>query len=291
MLNNFGEVVNNASLANYNTYGINSSAKYLIKPDSIDNLINLLEYLKKNNIKYMLLGGGSNIILPDSCFDGAIINLSLLDDIHIDNEVVTAGCGVSLSKLAMTCINNGLKGLEYLALIPGTLGGALYGNAGVKEATIYDNLISIDVIRNNELITLAKEDIEIGYRYTSFKSNNDILVKAKFKLCKGIVEELREIVKENRIKRMGSQPLEYKNAGSVFKNPEGDYAGRLIESLGLKGYAVNDAEVSLKHANFIINKGNATSKDIRMLIEKIKEMVYKAYKIELVLEQIVIDWD
>jgi len=191
----------------------------------------------------------------------------------------------------MECINNNLKGLEYLALIPGTLGGALYGNAGVKDHEIYDNLVSIEVIRNNELIILKKEDIDIKYRYTSFKENNDILVRATFKLEKGNIDELKDIVKENRLKRLETQPLEFKNAGSVFKNPEGDAAGRLIDSLGLKGYNVGNAEISTKHANFIINKGSATGKEIRELINIIKEKVYEKYHIKLELEQIIVDWD
>lgn len=291
MLNKFGEVFEKASLLNYNTYGINTSCDYLVKPNTIDSLTKLLEYLKSNSIKYYLLGGGSNVILPDSKFNGVIISLELLNKVEINEKEVVAECGVSLAKLAIDTVNRSLSGLEYLALIPGTLGGALYGNAGVKDHTIYDHLVSIEVIRNNKLIKLLKSDIEISYRHTSFKKNNDILVRATFKLNDGDTEKLKEIVKENRIKRQNTQPLEYKNAGSVFKNPEGDFAGRLIEAVGLKGYSVGDAEVSTKHANFIINKGNATGKDIRELIKLIQDKVYKEFKIELKLEQIIIDWD
>lgn len=291
MLNKFGIVEENADLTNYNTYGIKTSCKYLVKPDSINHLIELIYYLNSNDLRYLLLGGGSNIILPDTPFNGVVINLELLNNIEFDGNKVVVESGINLSKFIMECINKGLEGLEYLALIPGTLGGALYGNAGVKDATIYDNLVSIDVIRDNKLITLLKEDINISYRHTAFKNSKDIIVRASFLLKEGNTELLKEIVKENRIKRLNSQPLEYKNAGSVFKNPAGDYAGRLIESLGLKGYSVGDAEISNKHANFIINKGNATSKDIKELIKIIQEKVYSEYKIELLLEQVVIDWN
>ncbi|MBE6157011.1 MAG: UDP-N-acetylmuramate dehydrogenase [Firmicutes bacterium] len=291
MLNKFGKVIENASLINYNTYGISTSCNYLIKPDNIDNLISLIEYLNNNDVKYYLLGCGSNVILPDNHFNGVIISLELLNNIKFDGNLVIAECGVSLGVLVANCINKSLEGLEYLALIPGTLGGALYGNAGVKDYTIYDNLISVEVVRDNKLVKLLKDDIGIGYRHSSFKDNNDILVRAIFELKKGNINDLKDIVKENRLKRQNSQPLEFKNAGSVFKNPEGDYAGRLIESVGLKGYSVGDAEVSTKHANFIINKGHATGSDIRKLIQIIKEKVYNEYKIDLVLEQIIIDWD
>jgi len=290
-MNKYGDVIENASLINYNTYGINATCKYLVKPNSIENLIELLKYLKDNELKYYILGKGSNVILPDNLFDGVIISLEKLNKLIIDNEVVIAECGIVLGTFIMECINNNLKGLEYLALIPGTLGGALYGNAGVKDHEIYDNLVSIEVIRNNELIILKKEDIDIKYRYTSFKENNDILVRATFKLEKGNIDELKDIVKENRLKRLETQPLEFKNAGSVFKNPEGDAAGRLIDSLGLKGYNVGNAEISTKHANFIINKGSATGKEIRELINIIKEKVYEKYHIKLELEQIIVDWD
>jgi len=290
-MNRFGEVIKKASLESYNTYGIKTTCEYLIKPDSIDNLILLLEYLKTNNIKYYILGKGSNVILSDNHFKGVIISLENLNNIEINDNIVTVDSGVILSKFILECINNGLSGLEYLALIPGTLGGALYGNAGVKEYEIYDNLISVEVIRDNELIKLNKEDINISYRYTSFKDNNDIIVRATFKLNEGNIEDLKEVVKNNRLKRLETQPLEYKNAGSVFRNPEGDYAGRLIESLGLKGYRVGGAEISQKHANFIVNVGNATGSDIRNLISFIKEKVYEEYKIKLELEQIIIDWD
>ena len=291
MLNKFGVVIENADLTNYNTYGIKTSTKYLVKPDSSNHLLELLEYLNTNNMKYLILGKGSNVILPDTSFNGVIISLELLCNIEFNDNLVKVESGVILSTFVMECINKGLKGLEYLALIPGTLGGALYGNAGVKESTIYDNLIDITIIRDNKLVTLLKNEVEIGYRYTEFKNKKDVIVNATFKLDNGDTDGLMEIVKANRVKRLNSQPLEYKNAGSVFKNPDGDFAGRLIESLNLKGFSVGDAEISQKHANFIINKGNATSEDIKELINLTKDKVYREYKIELLLEQIIIDWD
>lgn len=291
ILNKFGDLIKDANLTNYNTYGINTSAKYLIKPKKVDDLKKLINYLNKENIKYYVLGGGSNIILPDNKFDGVVISLENLNNISFNGETVEAEAGINLNKFIMECINNSLGGLEYLALIPGTLGGALYGNAGVKDHIIYDYLESITILRNNEIITLQKEEIKYRYRYTMFKENNDIILGAIFNLYKEDAEKMKEIVKENRIKRVNSQPLEYKNAGSVFKNPEGDYAGRMIESIGLKGYTIGGAQVSKKHANFIINIGNATSDDIKKLIKYIQEAVYEEYKVNLELEQIIVEWE
>lgn len=290
-LNNFGEVLEHASLKNYNSYGIDSSCRYLVKVFSIQSLIELLNYLKENSIKYYVLGKGSNVILPDDEFSGVIISLEQLNNVSINGNIVESEAGIILGLLVKKVINNNLQGLESLALIPGTLGGALYGNAGVKDHTIYDFLETVTVIRNGELLELKKEDIDISYRNTMFKKTKDIIVKARFKLEDGSKIEMEQTVKNDREKRMNSQPLEYKNAGSVFKNPEGNYAGKLIEQLNLKGYKIGGAEVSLKHANFIINKDNATSEDIIKLIEFIKRQVLEKYDINLELEQIIVRWD
>jgi len=291
MLNKYGEVLENASLENYNTYGIKATTKYLVKPNSLDNLKELINYLKDNNISYYILGGGSNVILPDNIFNGVVITLENLNNLEINDELVEVEAGINLGIFVNTCINNSLGGLEYLALIPGTLGGALYGNAGVGNNCIYDYLENITILKDNEFITLEKKDINYSYRHTCFKNSDAIIVSATFKLYKDDTSNLKEIVKENRKKRLNSQPLEYKNAGSVFKNPEGDYAGRLIESLGLKGYTIGGAQISEKHANFIINVGNATGSDIRNLIKYIQEKVYNEYEIKLELEQIIKDWE
>ncbi len=284
-------ILENYSLENYNTYGIKTYTKYLAKPNNVNDLKELLKYIKDTNTKYYILGKGSNVILPDNSFSGFIISLENLNDISINDNEVTASSGVLLGLLIKKAINNNLEGLEYLYGIPGTLGGALFGNAGAYNHTIYDYLESINVLRNNELITLKKEDIKIAYRYTEFKDNNDIIISATFKLNKNYNVDIQDIIKEISDKRKNNLPLEFKNAGSVFKNPENDYAGRLIESVGLKGFRVNDAQISLKHANFIVNLGNMKGSDIRELINIVKEKVYNEYKIKLELEQIIIDWD
>lgn len=291
MLNKFGEVEENASLESYNTYGIKTSCKYLVKPKDEEQLYFLVNYLHKNKIKYYILGKGSNVILPDKPFDGVIISLEYFNKIEIKGRHVKAEAGVVLGTLVKECVNNNLKGFEYLAGIPGTLGGALYGNAGVKDHTIYDYLNEIVVLRGNEIDTLFKGDFKISYRHTEFKDNNDIILRACFYLDEEKKEKLESIIKENRLKRQNTQPLEYKNAGSVFKNPEGYAAGKLIEDAHLKGYKIGDAEVSEKHANFIINRGHATSEDIKKLIKKIQEEVKNKFDIKLELEQIIIEWD
>lgn len=292
MFSGCGEIIENASLESYNTFGIKTSSKYLIKPYSTEELLNLMNELTNKKIKYLVLGKGSNVLLPDTEFKGAVISLEYLNKIEFQDNLVTAEGGISLGALAKYTIDHNLEGLHYLALIPGSLGGALYGNVGSFGHEIYEYVESVEVIRNNTLIKLDKSDIKYSYRYTSFKENNDIIVKATLKLTKTKNKDaLLDFINTTRKKRLETQPLEYKNAGSVFKNPPQDYAGRLIESLNLKGYRLGDAEVSEKHANFIINRNNATSNDIEKLINYIKEEVYKAYKIELELEINIIKWD
>ncbi len=291
MYEEYGEVIKNASLQNYNTYRILTYTKYLIKPFNINDLKELVNKLNIDKVKYYVLGKGSNVILPDESFDGVIISLENINKVEINNNLVYAEAGVILNKLVIDTINNNLQGLENLANIPGTLGGALKGNAGANGSEIYDYLKDVMVLRNNEILTINKEDIEYSYRHTMFKNNNDIIIGCHLQLNEGNKEELLEKVRENKEKRKNSQPLNLPNAGSVFKNPLNNSAGKLIDELGLKGFNINDAYISNIHANFIVNKGNCKSKDIKELIAYIKDKVYNKYKINLELEQVIIEWE
>lgn len=287
----FGIVLENGSLKDYNTYKIGGNAKYIVKPSSVDNLINLIEYLKKENINFLVIGKGSNIILPDEDFDGVLILLDNLNKYVIKDNVVEVEAGIVLGTFIMNLVNNNLGGLEKLCGIPGTLGGAIVGNAGCYGGLISDYLVSVTYLENGTIKTISKNDCNFSYRDSIFKRDkNKIILSCKFELNKSNKEDMLEVIKENTLKRKNSQPLEYPNAGSVFRNPEGVAAGKLIEDLGLKDYNINGAYVSNKHANFIINKDNAESKDIVTLIEFIQEKVEKEYGIKLILEQEIIKY-
>lgn len=284
------EIVENASLNKINTYKIPSEAKYLITIKSVEALIKLIAYLQKNNIKYFILGGGSNVILDDY-FDGVIIKLDGLDYINIDDEKVTSGAGVMLGKLARTTICFNLTGLEWSINIPGSLGGSIVGNAGAYNSEMFDNLISIKVLTKDlKVIELKKDDIKYEYRHTNIKEQGLIVLEGTFLLKEGNKEESLELVNDRCKRRALSQPLDKPSAGSVFRNPPGDYAGRLIEAAGLKGKAIGGAMVSDKHANFIVNIGNATGNDIKSLIELVKTEVKKQFGVDLILEQEIVDW-
>lgn len=290
-MNLYGEVLENVSLKDYNTYKIGGKTRYLVKPYNIDSLKELLNYIKNNNLKYIIIGNGSNIILPDSDYDGVVILLSKLNEIKINENKVNAFCGVSLTYFVNELVKNNLGGLESLSGIPGTLGGAIFNNAGCYGQTISDKLNSITYLENGEIKTINKEECNFSYRDSIFKKNkNFIILSAKFKLDYKNKEEMLNIIKENMIKRNTSQPLNYPNAGSVFRNPIGYSAGKLIEDAGLKNYHINGAYVSDKHANFIINKDNASSEDIIELIEYIQKEISEKYNIKLKLEQEIIKY-
>ena len=287
----FGIVLENVNLKDYNTYKIGGIAKYIVKPNKVEDLINLIDYLKKENIDFLVIGKGSNIILPDEDFDGVLILLDNLNKYVIKDNVVEVEAGIGLGTFIINLVNNSLGGLENLCGIPGTLGGAIVGNAGCYGSLISDYLVSVTYLENGTIKTISKNDCNFSYRDSIFKRDkNKIILSCKFELNKSNKEDMLEVIKENTLKRKNSQPLEYPNAGSVFRNPEGVAAGKLIEDLGLKNYNINGAYVSNKHANFIINKDNAESKDIVTLIEFIQEKVEKEYGIKLILEQEIIKY-
>lgn len=288
----YGILLENVDLKEYNTYGIGGKAKYLIMPTSIEKLAGLLKKLKQEKIPWYILGKGSNVILPDEDFDGCIIKLDKLNKITIKNDIITAESGIVLGKFAAELLKEGYTNYTSLIGIPGLLGGAIVGNAGAYKVAIFDYLIDVTVMDElGNIKTLKKEEINYSYRNTEFKKTKTIILQASFKGIKGDVKKSQEEIKENLTKRKNTQPLEYKNAGSVFKNSLNAAAGYLIENSGLKDYTIGGAKVSNKHANFIINYNNATSKDIKKLIEYIKEKVKEKYNEELVLEQIIVNWE
>ena len=281
----------NASLKNYNTYRINASCSYLVFPKNIEELKVILQELKAKNIKYFILGNGSNIILSMEHYDGVIIKLDNLNEIEYHDDQVTIGAGYSLIKASLNTIEQGLSGLEFASAIPGAVGASVAMNAGAYNSDMSEVVKEVKVLTDKcEIKTLKNEELEFTYRDSFLKKNKEyIVLSATFKLKKGNIAEMKAQVEERRKKRMLTQPLEFPNAGSVFRNPENAFAGELIEKSNLKGYNINGAEVSTKHANFIVNKGEAKGKDIISLIEKIQKEVKENYNVDLKLEQIIVE--
>jgi len=291
-LENFGDLLENIDLKKYTTYRIGKIAKYVLMPFDIDNLINSIKYMKKNNINYILLGAGSNVIIPDKDYEGVIIRLDNLNTLKIKGNLVTVGAGYYLPKLVKSTINQGLKGMEWALGIPSSVGGAVVGNAGAYLSSMNDFIKSVKFLdKNLEVKILNIEDIFFAYRHSMFKDNKStIVLETTLELSRGNYDTSMALINDRMKRRIESQPLEYPSAGSVFRNPEGMYAGKLIEDLGLKGHIIGGAQVSEKHANFIINIGNATGDDIIVLINLIKEKVKETYQIDLALEQEIISW-
>ena len=273
-------------LKNYTTYKVGGKTT-LATPRNIDDLKKLIIFLRDNNIKYKILGNGSNVIFNNSGYDGVVIKLSEFNDLRITGSTVIAGAGYNLMKLAIKTCHMGLFGLDFATGIPGTVGGAVYMNAGAYKSDMGYVVKSIKVLTPElEIKELDNKDLDFHYR-TSFLQKNPgyICLEATIKLRKGDKDIIMEIVNDRKKRRLESQPLDYPSAGSVFRNPEGDFAGRLIEEIGYKGKSIGGAKVSEKHANFIINNGNASGEDIKKLILEIKEKVKEKYNIELKVEQ------
>ena len=242
-------------------------------------------------IKYLILGNGSNIILKNKRFNGVIIKLDRLNDIKYNKNTITVEAGYSLIKLANETVAKGLSGLEFASGIPGQVGASTAMNAGAYNNSMSNIVESVTVLTPELKVTeIENKDLDFQYRDSFLKQNPDyIVLSVKLKLSKGNTEEMKNDIETKRQKRFSTQPLDKPTAGSVFRNPENNYAGALIEELNFKGYKIGGAEVSSKHANFIINSGDATGKDIVKLINKIQKEVKKKYNIELKLEQIIIE--
>ena len=292
-LKKYGDLEEHASTKLLNTYKIGGSTRYLIEPNSIQDLVSILRILKENNIKWFILGNGSNIILNSREYDGAFIKLNKLNGLEVNGNNIYAEAGVMVPNLVKVATDNSLMGLEFAAGIPGTVGGSVYGNAGAYNSCIMDYVQSVTVIDEDlNIKVIEHEDINYSYRMTDFKNNKkQIIVAVKFTLTEGEKERSIALINDRRKRRLESQPLEYPSAGSVFRNPEGDFAGRLVEICDLKGYKIGGAKVSEKHANFIVNAGNATSEDVYNLIHYVHDTVKEKTHVDLLCEQEFIDWE
>lgn len=288
-----GTYKKNILLSNYTTYKIGGLAKLIVYPKAEKKLILLINKLKEENIKYKIIGNGSNLVFSDNLYDGVLINLKEFDKIIVNGNIVKVGAGVNLMRLAYFISNKGLTGLEFATGIPGTLGGAIYMNAGAYKSDMGFIVSEVDILTpDNEIIKMYNKDMHFKYRSSFLQNNKDyICLGAKLILKKGNKKDIKELIESRRERRLASQPLEYPSAGSVFRNPEDKFAGELIENAGLKGYKIGGAEVSKKHANFIINKKNAKAEDIYKLIHYVKDTVKEKYNIDLKTEQEFVNWE
>ena len=284
----------NEKLELHTTFKVGGICKYFITPKDLEEFLDLLKYLKENNIKYMILGNGSNTIFSSKEFDGVIINLNNLNSMEITDDRIYVEAGYQLIKLSIDALNNDLSGLEFAAGIPANIGGAIFMNAGAYKSDMSNLIETVTFIDENlELKTLKNEELNFSYRKSLFQERPEyIIISAVLKLNKGNHDDIKALMDKRKARRIESQPLDYPSAGSVFRNPSEEvFAGKLIEDLGLKGYKIGGAEISEKHANFIINVGGATGEDIKALIDLVKLKVKEKYNIDLHVEQRFINFE
>lgn len=269
------QVLTDSPMSRQTTFRAGGNASIIAFPENSDALKNILIEAKNNSVPCIIMGNGSNLLVRDCGIDGVVIKMtSFTSDIQVEGNTLICNAGVSLSRLCMTAYENSLTGLEFAYGIPGTVGGAVYMNAGAYGGEIKDVITSVTHINPClEEEVFSADRLELGYR-TSFYAKNDgyIITKVLFELKKGDKAEIKAKMDDLMGRRKDKQPLEFPSAGSTFKRPEGYFAGALIEQCGLKGYTVGGAQVSEKHAGFVINK-NGTATDILSLIDYVKETV------------------
>jgi len=272
----------NINLAPFCSMKAGGNAKYLVVPKNEAELIDAVRYFNDKNDKYIVVGNCSNLLFPDSGYDGAVIITSSMRGITIDSGIITAYCGETLSTLARFACENSLTGLEFCYGIPGTVGGGVYMNAGAYGGELSQRFVKGRFLsENGGIIEIEAKDMAFGYRTSRMNSENVVLISASFNAENGNKDEIRARMDELMAKRKASQPLEYPSCGSAFKRPTGHYAGALIEQCGLKGISVGGAEVSEKHAGFIINKNKATATDVIDLLKLVADTVFEKTGVRL----------
>lgn len=271
-------------LKNHTTFKIGGNCIALIEPREVSDIVGTIKICRENNIKFFVIGNGSNLLVPDEGYNGVIIKLKgEFSTIQVKGEYLIVNSGAKLSEVYTVAYENSLTGFEFASGIPGTIGGAIYMNAGAYGGEVKDIVESVQVLDldNFELRELKNEELEFSYRKSIIQRKNYIVTTIKLKLQKGNKEEINAVYEDLRERRNSKQPLNFGSAGSTFKRPEGHFASKLIEDAGLKGYHINDAWVSEKHSGFIVNKGNASFKEVMELIEYVQKVVFEKFGVKL----------
>lgn len=270
-------------MSGHTTFRTGGPADIFIMPKSLEEVKASIEILQKHHIPILVIGNGSNLLVSDKGIRGAVLHIGgRMSEISVDGETIYAQGGVLLSTLSAKAAENSLTGLEFASGIPGSLGGAVTMNAGAYGGEIKDVLVSADVLTKElEVKTILAEDLHLSYRHSVLPEKEYILLNATLRLKKGNLDEIKNRMKELGEQRREKQPLQFPSAGSTFKRPEGYFAGKLIQDADLKGKSIGGAQVSEKHAGFVINKGNATTQDILDLISFCQQTVFDKFGVSL----------
>ena len=271
------------AMSQHTTFKIGGPADYFLMPDKGEDVGRVIKICKEKEIPYFILGNGSNLLVGDGGYRGAVIQIYRnMSSVTVEGNEITAQAGALLSAVAAAAKNASLTGFEFAGGIPGTIGGAVVMNAGAYGGEMKDVLTEVTVMNaEGDIFTLPTEELELGYRTSIIKTAGYIVLEAKIRLKEGDPEVIRETMKDLTIRRTTKQPLEYPSAGSTFKRPEGYFAGKLIMDSGLAGYQVGGAQVSEKQCGFVINAVDATARDVRTLMDNVRDIVYKKYGVTL----------
>jgi len=278
LLQGSGTCIENEPLSGHTTLGVGGPARWFFQPNDQAALCTAMRCIPMD-IPLLPLGRGSNLLPPDSGFPGVVLDLSSLNRIQVNDVVLNAECGVRMSRVSRICSDHGLTGLEFMATVPGDVGGGVAMNAGAFGQQVADCLTRISVVRRDgEMQEVQAAQLEMAYRHTTLP-HGSLVVSAEFKLKAYDGDAVRERIRQMRTTRGRTQPLDLPNCGSVFKNPPGDHAARLIEAAGLKGHRIGGASISAKHSNFIVNQGEASSSDVLALIRLAQKTVEQQFGI------------
>jgi UDP-N-acetylmuramate dehydrogenase len=265
----------NIRIAPYTSMRVGGTVRRLYRPESVEQLTDLVLSCREEGVPYLVIGNASNLLFPDEGYQGAVISTVGIKELSLQGGKIVASCGVSLSALSVFAMEHGMDGLAFAYGIPGTVGGGVYMNAGAYGGEISDCLESILALTKDGAIrTLSREELSLSYRHSRLQEEELILLSATFRCEEGIPAEIKSVMDRNMASRKEKQPLEYPSCGSAFKRPAGHFAGALIQEAGLKGFSIGGAQVSEKHAGFVINKGGATAKNVKDLLQYVRETVY-----------------
>jgi len=281
-----GIVLTDEPLANHTTWKIGGPADVFIQPKDLSGLVKAMRIVHKHQLPWRVIGKGSNLLVRDKGIRGVVFKLADgLDHLEFRDDVVHVGAGYSFIRLAVMAGKEGLTGLEFAGGIPGSVGGAVYMNAGAHGSDISRILKSAEVLSEaGEIKTYTNHDMQYSYRHSILQEKGGIVLAAVFQLAHGNRKEIADAMAKYKDRRRLTQPLQLPCCGSVFRNPLGNHSGRLIEEAGLKGYRIGDAQVSEKHANFIVNRGQATAADVLSLIKHIQKEIAERYQVQLIPE-------
>lgn len=270
------DVLFDEPMSRHTTFRIGGNADVFVNASSSEEIVSIISYCLEHHIPYMCMGNGSNMLVSDNGIRGVVISIgSNMSEVQVVDNMIYAEAGALMSKIASAALGAELSGFETLSGIPGTVGGGIYMNAGAYGGEIKSVLKNVTFIsKNNDIVTMDTDQLELSYRHSIFETNGGIIVKCCLELKKGNKNEISATMKEYSKRRSEKQPLSMPSAGSTFKRPEGHFAGKLIQDAGLMGFSIGGAQISTKHAGFIVNTGNATAADVLALIEHVRKTVF-----------------